>query len=492
MKHVVIIGSGIAGIATSIRLARSGYRVTVLEAADGPGGKLRESRRDGFRFDLGPSLFTLPQNVDELFELCGERPEEHFRYKKLDTLCHYFWNDNFRYQAPAAKEEWVRSFAKQFKEDEEVLRDYLRRSEFTYEHTAPVFLHRSIRHLNWFSAEVRRGLLAIPRLPLFGKLHGLHKQSFLNPRTIQYFNRFATYNGSDPYQAPAMMMLIPHLEHGIGAYLPEGGMAAISNSLFKLAQRQGVEFQFNQPVEEILTDSSHRVTGVRTRLSEVAADVVVSNMDMHPTYRKLLKNSRVPEKLLAQEKSSSAFIFYWGVKKEFAQLGVHNIFFADNYRSEFECIFRRKELHSDPTVYINITSKIEKTDAPPGCENWFVMINVPHDVGQNWERLRARAREHILQKLAECLGEDVGSLIVTEDYLDPVRIETRTSSFKGALYGNASNSPGAAFMRHSNESTSHRGLYFAGGSVHPGGGIPLCLFGAKITSGLITSKHPPV
>jgi phytoene desaturase len=488
MKKAVIIGSGVAGLATSVRLAHAGFDVTVVEAADGPGGKLRERWYDGYRFDLGPSLFTLPENVNELFRLCGENPEDHFHYVRLDTLCHYFWDDGTRFHAPADPEALIRRLVDEFGEEESKVRAYLRKSAFTYERTAPVFLHQSLHRLRWLSRGVLRGIASLPWLPLTGTLNGVNASTFRNPKTAQYFNRYATYNGSDPYQAPAMMMLIPHLEQGIGAYLPDKGMGSISQSIYELALRKGVTFMFNERAEQILLDND-QVKGVRTALRTIASDVVVSNADMHPTYRSLLGNDRVPEKLLAQEKSSSALIFYWGVRKSFPELDVHNIFFSKDYKAEFDAIFRTRTLHPDPTVYVHITSGKIPEDAPPGCENWFVMINVPHESGQDWEELRAQARRAILDKLSRALGVDVASLIAVEDYLDPVRIETRTSSYLGALYGNASNSPYAAFLRHANESTRHRGLYFCGGSVHPGGGIPLCLFGAKITADLIVRRY---
>jgi len=489
MKSVIIIGAGIAGLAAAVRLAKVGFEVTVFEASDGPGGKLRERQMGEYRFDLGPSLFTLPHNVDELFELCGERPADHFRYTRLKTLCHYFWNDGTTFQASGDEEELIRTFELHFGEDPEAVRKYLRRAAFVYERTAPVFLHQSLRHLRWFSKEVRRGLAAIPRLPLFGTMHSSNASTFRNPKTIQYFNRYATYNGSNPYDAPAMMMLIPHLEHGLGAFLPKGGMGEISKSIYELALRQGVKFRFNTSVEKII-HRDKRVKGIRTSEEEFMADYVVSNMDMHPTYRRLLSDLKEPKKLLAQEKSSSALIFYWGIRKSFPELDVHNIFFSDEYREEFDSIFRTHSLQIDPTIYINITSKIERGDAPSNGENWFIMINISHHTGQDWEAIRTAARALILAKLSRILAVKLEELIEEEDFLDPVTIESRTSSHLGALYGNASNSPYAAFLRHSNQSTSLGGLYFCGGSVHPGGGIPLCLFGAKITAELIAQNHP--
>jgi phytoene dehydrogenase-like protein len=187
---------------------------------------------------------------------------------------------------------------------------------------------------------------------------------------------------------------------------------------------------------------------------------------------------------MRQEPSSSAMIFYWGMKKEFPQLDVHNIFFSNDYKKEFNTLFNEATVDDDPTVYIHISSKIVKEDAPENCESWFVMVNVPSNQGQNWTELRARIRKQIIEKLNRLLDDDIESLIEEEDFLDPVRIEQRTSSFKGALYGASSNDRMAAFFRHPNFSKT-KGLFFAGGSVHPGGGIPLCLLSAKITSDLI-------
>lgn len=183
-------------------------------------------------------------------------------------------------------------------------------------------------------------------------------------------------------------------------------------------------------------------------------------------------------------------IFYWGIRKNFPQLNLHNIFFSGDYEAEFTHLFKHKNLYKDPTVYINITSKFEPgIQAPEGMENWFVMINVPANIGQNWERYRTESRERIIAKLSRILGVAVEDLIVSESVADPVSIESLTDSYMGSLYGTSSNSKMAAFMRHPNFSKTISGLYFVGGSVHPGGGIPLCLSSAAITEKIIWQKQ---
>jgi phytoene dehydrogenase-like protein len=215
------------------------------------------------------------------------------------------------------------------------------------------------------------------------------------------------------------------------------------------------------------------------------AKTVISNADVYFTYKNLLANPILAKKVLRQERSSSAVIFYWGMKKEFTQLELHNIFFSKEYKNEFDCIFAEGKLTTDPTVYVNITSKMEASQSPEGKENWFVMVNAPADAGQNWEALKELLRKNVLVKLSRMLGEDIASQIATEHTLDPIMIQQQTASYMGSLYGTSSNSKLAAFLRHANFTSSIKGLYFCGGSVHPGGGIPLCLKSAKIVSELI-------
>jgi phytoene dehydrogenase-like protein len=192
-----------------------------------------------------------------------------------------------------------------------------------------------------------------------------------------------------------------------------------------------------------------------------------------------------PEKILKQPRSSSALIFYWGIGSVFKELNMHNIFFSNDYQEEFRFIFEGNKISNDPTIYVNITSNIQKEDAPEGCQNWFVMINVPGNKGQDWDTLIAQARKDILQKLSFRLGQNIEALILNESILDPRSIESKTYSFQGSLYGSSSNNRYAAFLRHANFSSNITNLYFCGGSVHPGGGIPLCLQSARIVADLI-------
>ncbi|MEJ6982562.1 1-hydroxycarotenoid 3,4-desaturase CrtD [Pedobacter sp. P351] len=488
MKQAIVIGAGIAGVATAIRLALKGYSVKVFEANAGPGGKLSELETKGYRFDAGPSLFTMPQYVDELFILSEKNPGDYFQYKSLDKICNYFYEDNTRITAWSDTEKFAEEIASKTSDKASSVKMFLKKSGTIYSITNPVFLEKSLHRLKtYLSWDTVKSFLRISEIDPMRSMNKANETFFSDKKTVQLFNRYATYNGSDPYQAPATLNVIPHLEYHYGAYFPKGGMYSITTSLVKLAKDLGVQFLYNSEVDEIVL-KNEVVQGVKVKGVLEKSSVVVSNMDVWFTYKKLLPHQKAPVRKLDQERSSSALIFYWGIKAEFPQLDLHNIFFSDNYKQEFNAIWKEQKIYHDPTVYINITSKYKTDDAPAGCENWFVMINVPANSGQDWDILIAEARINILKKLSRMLKMDIRSLIQCETILDPRSIEFKTSSYQGSLYGTSSNNKFAAFLRHPNFSSKLKGLFFAGGSVHPGGGIPLSLLSAKIVSDLVENK----
>ena len=496
-KKALIIGAGIAGIATAIRLAVKGYDVEVFEANSYAGGKLSEISQDGFRFDAGPSLLTMPQYIDELFQLAGKDPADFFQYQKLDVNCNYFFADGQQLIAYADLAKFGNEVKRFSGHDAVALQKHAAKSSRIYQITNHVFLERSLHllktYLRW---DTLTSIFNFGGIDAFRTMHRANQSFFEDEKMVQFYDRYATYNGSNPYQAPATLNVIPHFEQHFGAYFPKHGMYSITTSLVKLAESIGVKFNYNSVVDEIIAPRTpeergiaavfrlfkRKASGLMVNGSFVDGDLVVSNMDVWFTYHRLLKSypKLHPRKILAQERSSSALIFYWGVNKKSPKLDLHNIFFSADYKAEFDAIWQQKTISNDPTVYVNISSKLKPDDAPNACENWFVMINVPANSGQNWDELIEKARKDIIKKLSGAVGEDVSKLIICESILDPRSIESKTSSYQGSLYGTSSNSKFAAFLRHANKSSKIKNLYFCGGSVHPGGGIPLALLSAKI------------
>ncbi len=483
----IVIGSGVAGLVIAVRLAIQGTTVTVYEKKRAAGGKISSFKKENYQFDAGPSLFTQPENIRELFELAGEPIEPYFQFDKCNIACKYFYPNGKEVNAFTDAGLFAAELNDKLGEDPMVIKKYLSDSEKLYERTGSIFLNRSLHKIKtWFDRKVFAAFAATKMSYLFSTLNRYNGRKFSSPEATQLFNRYATYNGSSPFKAPAMLSLIPHVEHNEGIFYPRGGMISIAEALYKLALKKGVVFHFDAHVERIIQHEG-RARGIVINGENIFADVVVSNVDAYFTYRNLLNNHARAAKILRQERSSSAMIFYWGINRKFSQLELHNIFFSGDYKKEFDFIFNKKQVYSDPTVYVNITSKFDPTHAPANCDNWFVMINVPANNGQDWATIKEKARKAAIFKISAVLGEDIEQYIAVEETLDPIGIENDTASYMGSLYGTSSNSRMAAFVRHPNFTNKVRNLYFCGGSVHPGGGIPLCFKSAKITSELISN-----
>ena len=383
-KRVGIIGSGVSGLSASIRLSNMGYEVHVFEANDYPGGKLTSFKLGNYRFDAGPPLFTMPEYVDELFHLFSEDPRDFFNYEKKEIICKYFWQDGKKLTAYADKDKFFSEVHSEFGVDSKILKTYLNKAKEKYDLTSDLFLKKSLHKLDTFLSV--KTIKALSKLSIFeiGKtLSEVNEKILKEPHLVQFYNRYATYNGSSPYSTPGIMTVIQHLESHYGTYIPKGGMHSITKSLYGLARRQGVIFNFNKFVSEIILKGSSAI-GLIVDGKSLFFDTVISNMDIYPTYEKLLPKIKLPTKIKSQERSSSAVIFYWGISKRFQNLDLHNVFFSKDYRKEFDSIFNQKTIYDDPTIYVNITSKDIPSDSPENCENWFVMVNTCGDSGQNW------------------------------------------------------------------------------------------------------------
>jgi len=484
-QKAIIIGSGIGGLATALRLVCKGYEVHVYEKNPVPGGKVRELHWQGFRWDMGPSLFTLPELLDELFQLCGKNPADYFNYHQLDPITRYFFSDGRIFNAHANVDALAEEFEAYLGEPKENVLKYLKDAAIKYRLSADIFLFSPLNKWETYRKNLTLWKLThLPALESFSTMHQANTKCFKQQATVQFFDRYATYNGSDPMRAPATLNVIAHLEHSLGAYFLHGGMFQLTRSLVKLAEEMGVHFHLNQEVTEIIVEKD-QVNGIKSKGDSIHANIVVSNMDIVPTYRRLMPKQKAPEKILSQERSSSALIFLLAIDHRFPQVELHNVFFTSDYAAEFKALFQEKTICADPTIYLYCSSKQETADAPPGKENWFIMINAPYDNGQDWEMISAKVKENVIKKLSNILTCDISKKIMFEHVITPKELATSTSSFQGALYGAASNSMFSAFLRHPNFSSQIKNLYFCGGSVHPGGGIPLCLASAKIIDELL-------
>ncbi|HNL66649.1 MAG TPA: FAD-dependent oxidoreductase, partial [Ferruginibacter sp.] len=287
-KTCAVIGAGVSGLAAAIRMHNKGYKVTVYEANSFPGGKCSSEEQDGYRFDMGPSVFTEPHLVDELFVMSGKNPRDHFNYIKLDPVYRYFYEDGTMLDAWHGKEKFSEEMAARTGVPREDIARYLEKTKTVYDLTEEVFLQNSLHKLkNFFTWPVFRGFLNFGKIGAFDTMNGVNQKAFSDPRMVKIFNRYATYNGSSPYLAPATLNVIAHVEIMKGAYYPIGGMVSITRSLAKLGADIGVQFHYSTPVQEIIIENKKAV-GVRTGKGVENFDVIISNMDVYNSYKKLM------------------------------------------------------------------------------------------------------------------------------------------------------------------------------------------------------------
>jgi phytoene desaturase len=485
-KNAIIIGAGLGGLAAAIRLAKKDFSVTVLEKNAGVGGKVNTVEGNGYRFDTGASLLTMRHVLAELFEYAGKRAEDYLEIMPLDPICRYFWSDGSRFDASPNLEKTETEIEKLAPSDVENFRRFLADARRKYEVAEKTFLAHSLNDLpQLLRPKYFRDLLAISSLQT---LDAHVKKYFRSPKLQQLFNRFATYNGSSPFQAPATFALIPYVEFGLGAWYVRGGMYEIPQALAKLARELNVRIKTDVEVEKILVENKTAV-GVRLKNGErLESDYVVANSDAVETYRNLLdaRDERV-EKL---EPSSSGFVLLLGARKRFPALAHHNIFFSDDYAGEFDRIFKDLRPAENPTVYVSATTRTEPAQAPEGCENLFVLVNAPYTSARtDWEKEKRNYRDLIIGKLEGFGLDDLENSLDFEQIITPADFESKYRANRGSIYGVSSNGIFSAFLRPPNKARKIENLYFAGGATHPGGGIPLVLISGKLAADLILRKE---
>lgn len=475
----VVLGGGFAGLAAATELARQGIEVTLLEQQPHLGGKASEYRVRGYRFDTGPHLFTLPDIYHSLFtEDDAVKPVEML---PLTPLTRYFfppertWDVYFETgDAPKTTQGLTEKETTAYL----ALRDEAKK---LFEGAAPTFLYGRAPSLwDLFLYGLREGLRAHPlkTLPQLIRAHGASED------LEQFFLRFATYFGADPYRAPAILHNIAWVELGQGAFHPLGGIAAVIGSLKALAEARGVDIRCHSQVTRLHTNNKH-VTRVETDQDDIEADIVVSTLDIIRTSKLLGRTSPIAN----VEPSLSGFVMLLGLRGESAELKHHNISFAPDYRREFADI-AAGQLPQDPTIYISISSKSAPEDAPEGCENWFILVNAPPQQDPHEPFTQANNREqmyasHIIDVL-ERRGFDIKGRLEHQHILPP-RYLTRFAHF-GSIYGVAPHSL-LRTIRPKPRLAGIKNLWLAGGTVHPGGGMPLAMQSGKNAAAAVCHRY---
>jgi phytoene desaturase len=489
-KPILIIGAGIGGLSAAIRLAAAGRQVAIYEQNEQAGGKMGEVRAAGFRWDTGPSVITMRPVFEELFATAGRRLDEYLTLVPVEPLTRYFYRDGQVIDATRDLAAMTAQIEALEPRDVEGYLQFLAYAARLHRITGPTFIYNEPPSL--------ARLWRLPLLDLFQvdpwlTMDQVIRRHVRSPHLRQLLGRFATYVGASPYLAPATLSVIAHVELTGGVWYPQGGIYAIAEALVRLATELGVEIHTNQPVAQLWI-SNGRLNGVRLRSgAEIEAQAVIANVDVKTVQQQLL-----PPELAGQaaarrdpaDPSCSGYVLLLGVEGQHPALAHHNIFFSSDYRREFDDIFRRGIPPAEPTVYVAITSKREPDHAPPGCENWFVLVNAP-PLGPHfdWSSQEPAYRQRVLETLAS-FGLDLSTKIRYAKALTPQDLVNATGAWRGALYGRSSNQALNALRRPNNRDPGVCGLYYAGGTTHPGGGVPMVILSGKVAAQMLLADWP--
>ncbi|WP_353854863.1 phytoene desaturase family protein [Bacillus sp. Bos-x628] len=492
MKKVIIIGGGLGGLSAAIRLQSSGFQVTILEKEAALGGKLQRHKGEGYSFDLGPSTITMKAYFEEVFTACHRRMEDYVTFYPIYPLTKNFFSDGHTVELTPHIEQMETQIAQFSPEDAKQYRAFLRESKRLFQLAEDQFLNRLL--LTWKDKTDMKLMKAFLAVKPFTSVQRLLRQYFRHPHTLAMFGRYATYIGSSPYEAPAIFNMMAYLEGEKGIYGVKGGTYRLVEAFETLAKELGVQIQVNEQVKTIhVTD--RRIQGVETGQKMYEADQVIAGADALTVYRQLIAEKDRPsylnQKLSKIEPSLSGFVLLLGVPKVYEQLSHHNVFFPENYEQEFKDIFQRKQLPNDPTLYICYSGHSEP-DLSGGTDrsNFFVLANAPYVTKeQDWDMLKETYRQHIKTKLKEKGFFDIEQLVEYEAVQTPLDLQQKTGAYQGAIYGMSSNSFKQAFFRINNKSKDIEGLWFVGGTSHPGGGTPIVTKSGQLVAEAITRQY---
>ncbi len=491
MTSALVIGAGIGGLATAGRLARAGYSVTVLEKSSAPGGRTNRVELEGFRFDTGPTLFLMPDVFEQTYAALGERMEDHLEVLRLDPTYRVHFHDRSTLELSG---DLVRMRQQLETMEPGSFQAYLRFLSEGYRHyyvSLDRFVGRNFRSIFEY--------LSPANLPLIVQLKALQKHYsntssyFKNPKLLAAFSFQNMYLGVSPYDALATYSLLQFTELAEGVWFPRGGMYRIIESLAAIAEGLGVRFRYHAPVASINVEGN-RATGVTLTDGErVSADIIVANADLPYVYDELLPDDGSAARLKKMKYTSSALMFYWGVRGEVPQLNPHNVFLADNeYRQSFDRIFRDLTLPDSPSFYVHVPAKIDPTFAPAGDSGLMVLVPVGHineRTPQDWAALQQRARTTVLQTLATIGLGDLRERIICETTLSPPDYQAM-NLMKGSAFGLSHNFMQVGYLRPQNRHARYGNLYFAGASTHPGTGLPIVLLSARLAVERIVQEQP--
>ena len=482
----IVIGSGFGGLAAAVRLGARGYRVTVLEKLDKPGGRAYVYEQDGFRFDAGPTIVTAPFLLEELWQLCGKRLSDDVELVPIDPFYRIRFDDGSVFDYSGDIDRASAEVAKFCPEDVEGFHRFLAQSKAVYDVGFTQLV--DIPFHDWRT--MVRIMPALIRLKSYRTVYGLVSKFFKDERLRTVFSFHPLLIGGNPFSTTSILCLITHLERKWGVHFAMGGTGQLVNGLVGLIRSQGSTLRLNAPVERIVVENGAATGVVLNDGTRLQADIVVSNADAAWTYQRLLGHESrqrwTDQKLKDTRYSMGLFVWYFGTRKRYEDVMHHTILMGPRYRELLDDIFERKVLADDFSLYLHRPTATDPSLAPEGCDAFYVLSPVPHlGSGVDWTVQAEPYRKRIEEYLSSTLLPGLKDEIVTSRMLTPLDFRDRLNSVNGAAFSIEPTLMQSAWFRPHNQSEEVKNLYFVGAGTHPGAGVPGVIASAKVLDRLI-------
>lgn len=491
MKKVVIIGGGLGGLSSAITLAHAGFHVELYEKNRHFGGKLMPIQLGDYPFDFGPNTITMPSVFKQVINQTGERAEDYFEMVKLETHTRNIFPDGTQFDFSSNQQTVLSQLQTLDPAGARHYDSFLKEITRLFKLSEQYFLPRTFR--SWRDYASPSLGLAMMRVRPLQTLDSFFRSYFSNPRIIEAYNRYATYIGSSPFQAPATFAMIAYLEMVEGVYYVKGGNVKIAEAFTSLAKKIGVGLHNDSEVKKVLV-SDKKAIGIELQDGEkVMADYVIMNADLLKAYPDLVSEKERPsfknDKVDKMEPSISAFVILAGVNKRFSQLKHHTVYFSEDYQQEFNDIFVQKKYSTQPTIYICNSAYTDSERSPKG-DNLFILVNAPALPQDGKLQIDPTAYKELIYETLSSRGLDLVDYIEEEKVITPSDIASQFGAYRGALYGVSANRKKDAFLRPQNASKDIKNLFFVGGSTHPGGGSPMVtISGQNVAQSIIKMEQ---
>jgi len=480
----VIIGAGVGGLATANFLAKNGYSVEIYEKNANPGGRCGQMIQDGHRFDLGATILLMPSLYRKVLSELGIDLDKDLETKSLEPVYKLFFSNGSDFAFTRDQERMKIQLEEIEKGSFTKYQKYVKEGYEYFNLSMNDLLGKNFDHL--FQFVNFRSMILLMKLKTYLYHTDYIKRFFTDPQLRMAFTFQNIYVGQNPYQAPAFFSMLPGAEIAEGALFPKGGMHRIVEKLLELANQNKVQIHYKKPADKILVEDN-RTYGIMLEDGTIIhADLVIANADLPYVYDQLLRDKRKTKSLKKKKYSCSVIVFHWGLDKVYQELDHHSVFLNDPYKEGLEKIFNEKSLSDNPSFYIHAPVRSDKSAAPENHDTLSVIVPVAHldeKYDQDWKKLKQTARDGVIRRLEEAGLHDIEDHIKFEVCYLPKTWENKCNVTRGSVFGSLSHSIfQMGYFRPHNQHKKYRNLYFAGGSTHPGNGIPLVLMSAKLTS----------